>query len=283
MPVRDYKCNAHHNVLSRELMEKYMHMLPMVYQSAEPMFEVAGILAKSAKSPMVMFPLDYMAEVESMGYSVHGYNDFFGPRGGEPMLQDATELQDLSPMNLSEGRIKQILKAISFAKENKYIPCLNLSGFITATDILLSLRKVCAAWHHRREVINDFWNRFAADLLKYAELSQKAGAQIISYSDPMAACSIIGPKLSKEIAVGHLFPLLKNLQGIPGPGVIHLCGRSSYVLEDAGLITLEEIVLPEPMDYQIAITKQIGKEKSIFGHGCLNNNKKICRLTKIRL
>ncbi len=146
---------------------------------------------------------------------------------------------------------------------------------------MLSLNRVCTSWRNQKNELFSFWQRYAEELLNYSKLAQKAGAKIISYSDPMAAASILGPKWSKEIVQEIVAPFLKKLLENTKSGVIHLCGKTSYVLEDAGLAKLKEIALPQTMGYQKAVTAQIQKKPVMLGHGCLNNNKQTKTLTEI--
>lgn len=57
---------------------------------------------------------------------------------------------------------------------------------------------------------------------------KEKGCRIFSYSDPLAALSLAGPVLAKEIAKEWLSPFLKQWLALPGSGILHLCGRSSF-------------------------------------------------------
>ncbi|MDD4571973.1 MAG: uroporphyrinogen decarboxylase family protein [Clostridia bacterium] len=281
MPVRDFFCSLHHNILTKEILAEHDNLLPQAYKKACPMFKLSRAIAKNTQSPIIMFPLDYMAEAEAMGYIVKGYDDNFGLRGAGPIVENTAELALLPAIDFSSGRIKQILKAIELAQTSIYVPCLSISGFVTVADTLLSLNRVCTSWRNQKNELFSFWQRYAEELLNYSKLAQKAGAKIISYSDPMAAASILGPKWSKEIVQEIVAPFLKKLLENTKSGVIHLCGKTSYVLEDAGLAKLKEIALPQTMGYQKAVTAQIQKKPVMLGHGCLNNNKQTKTLTEI--
>jgi len=286
MAVREYPCKMHHNVLSEDLLKAWGHLLPEAYYAAEPMALLGAVMADSVGSPILTLPFDCMAEAEALGAQVTGYEDKFGLRAQGHLLKDVEELAAISFDGFCErGRIGQILSGISRAAALGYTPCINLSGYLTVADILVSIEKIFLSWRGKKNALGLFFQGFRNMLTEYATLAQQGGAKVISYGDPLAAASVAGPRMASEISRDMVVPLLRQLLDIPGGGVIHLCGKTSYALEAAEAVAVEELSLGGPCGYQEAVSLLAEKnnEKIILGHGCLNHNKKTDRLFRLRL
>ncbi len=301
MTVQDYPCQIHHNVLSDEILERWGHLLPAAYDSAAPMALLAAAMADSTGSPLLALPFDCVAEAEALGARVTGYEDRYGLRVQGHICHDVVELAGISFDGFSEnGRIRQILCAIAQGAAMGYVPCLNLSGFLSTADLLVSMEKVFLAWRSKKPILDSFFQRYTGLLIEYAFLAQQNGAKIISYSDPLAASGIVGPRLAAEISRDLVVPFLRRLLELPGGGIIQLCGKTSYALETAhsdgmvdmvdmvdvkDIVEIEEIPLKKPMAYQeavAALAKQ-STEKIILGHSCLNHNRMTDRLWRLNL
>ena len=284
MTVRDFACDMHENYLTEELLAEHAALFPHAFYRAPEMAALAGILAEKLASPIAFLPFDYMAEAEALGARVKGGADIAGLRGDGHILQELRQLAALPAMDFSTGRIAQILAAINLVKQAGYTPCLNLTGFLTVTDCLLPITQVFMGWQKEQAVLKQFFNRFAQHLLAYVTLARQNGAAIFSYADPMAAISLVGPKLSKEICENYTAPFLKALQKHEKGVVLHLCGKTSYALEQAGLAKTEVLPLAEPMLYTQALAKLAETGETVMiGHGCINKKRTTTKLIKIQL
>ncbi|MDD4571041.1 MAG: uroporphyrinogen decarboxylase family protein [Clostridia bacterium] len=285
MAIKDFACNIHENYLTDNFIKENAALFPQAFYNAPEMADLAVVLGDKAEAPVAMLPFDYMAEAEAMGAKVKWSNDAAGLRGDGHLLNEISQLANLPAIDFTKGRIAEILNAVSLVKKAGYVPCLNLSGFLTITDCLLPIARVFMGWKREKEVLEQFFQQLFDDLLVYAALAQQNHAKIVSYADPLAAISLLGPKMSAELSENYVVPFLKALQKQEGGGIIHLCGKTSYALEQAGLIEIENIDFKESVLYTRALAELAlaVDEKIIIGHGCINKKQHLNKLIQIKL
>jgi len=285
MAIKDFNCNIHENYLTAEFMAANASLFPLAFYKAKEMAQLAMLLADKVDSPITFLPFDYMVEAEALGAKVKSTNDEAGLRSAGHLFDDIKNLAKLPNINFESGRIKEVLEAIALTEKAGYMPCLNISGFLGITDCLISINEVFMNWKQEKPLLNSFFNRLSADLLQYAALAQSKGAKIFSYADPLAAISLVGPKMAAEISANYVLPLLKGLLDMPGGGVIYLCGKASFALEEAGAIKTEIISLQGDVLHTKALTEiaETSHEKIIIGYGCINKRQEVNKLIKIDL
>lgn len=276
-----FKCLIHKNILNDDFCQQHKELFPAAYTKAELMAELYIELAKSMNSSLVMLPSDYVAEAEAYGAEIIGYNDIFGLRAKGAYLDSVEQLTELSPMDFTQGRLAEIIKAITLIDQAGYIPCLNITGFFTLLEILLPIERVFAAWRKRQKGLMDFISGYEESLLKYITSGLAAGAKVISYSDPLTSLEILGRKNGQQIADELILPFLKEISGIPYNGVIHVCGISSDIL--AAHVSCLDMELKTEKYYSLAIAEQALAAEGIrfFGFGCLHHRRKTNQLTQL--
>ena len=283
--MREFACSLHNNVLSQKLVEEHGNLLPRAYFEAPAMLEMAIAVAENSHSRIMIMPFDYMAEAEAMGANLAGKDDHYGLRAAAAKYNSIKELLELPPFDFNSGRLAVIMEAFSLAIDKGYDSCLNLSGFLTVIEMLLSMPRLFSEWRKYEDELFNFAGFYKDQLIRYSTLVAEKGCKIYSYSDPVAMISVIGENKAASLFNNFLIPFLEELSATQGGGVIHLCGRTSFALEDLGLATIEEIKLADKTGYQDAVIElsNRAKDKILIGHGCLNSNKKISKLTKIVL
>jgi uroporphyrinogen-III decarboxylase len=214
-----FKCRIHKNILTDDFCQQHKELFPAAYTQADLMSELYIELAKSINSSLVMLPSDYVAEAEAYGAEITGYNDIFGLRAKGPLFDSVEQLSALSPLDFTQGRLAEIIRAITLIAQAGYIPCLNITGFFSLLETLLPIEKVFVAWRKRQKGLLDFWSVYKESLLKYITLGLTAGAKVISYSDPLTSLEILGRKNGQEIAEELILPFFKEVSSIPCKGL----------------------------------------------------------------
>ncbi len=279
-----FKCHIHKNILTEDFCREHKALFPAAYTDAAPMARLGIELAQTIGSSLVMAPSDYAAEAEAYGAEVIGYNDIFGLRPAGTYLGTIEELSALPAMDLTQGRLPEIVKAITLIDEAGYTPCLNITGLFSLLEILLPIDKVFAAWRKRSKVMLDFLSGYEKSLIEYITLALTAGAKVISYSDPLTSLEILGRKNGQQIAEELLLPFFQEISRLPNSGIIHVCGISSDILAIADVKWLE-IELKTKKYYTEAIVEQALSVQGIkfLGFGCLHHKRSAQKLTQIMI
>ncbi len=279
-----FQCEIHNNIITADLLAAFRDRFPAVYFEAEAMTDFLLAIADRNQEKLVMLPFDYMAEAMAMGAEATGFADVYGLRGTGKLLEEAGGLLALPRLDVTKGRLGQIIKAVSMIAERGYTPCLNLSGFLAIGDVLLSTEKVFLAWRGQKQVLFTFYQRYTEDLVRFADRALQAGAKVISYSDPLSAASLIGPKMAKEMGRELLIPLLQKLVALPYRGIIHVCGVSTAPLAAAGTAVLRPRRVAVASYQQVVIKAAEQTEKmEILAYGCLNRKRTTEQLVYVTL
>jgi uroporphyrinogen-III decarboxylase len=269
-----FKCYLHHDILSEEFCREHSDLFPAAYLEAAPMAIISVELARALNTPLIMLPFDYVAEAEAYGAKLIGYDDIFGLRTEGQHLRSIEELSELPPLSFTQGRLSEIIKAISLIDASEYTPCLNITGPFSLLELLLPIERVFSAWRKRQNVLLEFIASYEESLLEYITLAMNAGAKVISYSDPLTGLSLIGRKNGRQMAEELILPFFHDMARIPHSGVIHVCGISSDILTAADA-DWQEVELETEKYYSQAIIEQACSAQGIrfFGYGCLHQNK----------
>jgi uncharacterized 2Fe-2S/4Fe-4S cluster protein (DUF4445 family) len=111
------------------------------------------------------------------------------------------------------------------------------------------------------------------ELEETIKLSIKRGISIISMADGEGVSEIAGPKFFSNISGKYTIILLKKIEPLLANTncAVHLCGKLSFSLHHAGLITVKPMRYDEKMTYKEALrffAKQ--KNNKFFGHRCIH-------------
>ncbi|MDR1773330.1 MAG: hypothetical protein LBR30_00415 [Clostridioides sp.] len=144
-------------------------------------------------------------------------------------------------INLDKGRIREVLNAISILKNQGQKTVLNITGPFTIISMLIDLKFFYKALRKQKEKAEKLVDFIIENVILFAKEGAKVGADVISYSDPLASIEIVGPKVYNEIVATKTFELIKKLDENLEGKIIHICGRVSSDLENSGYIETEEL------------------------------------------
>jgi uroporphyrinogen-III decarboxylase len=251
--------------------------LNISYEESNKSAHEMAILAKALKEyknkKYCKLPFCHTVESEAFGSTII-FDQKVGNRIGKYKINDINLVEGISEIDLDEGRIAEVLRAINILKKNEENVILNITGpFSVATSIMdsgLFYRSV----RKNREKINKLLEIIESSIVEFILAGVKQGVDFISFADPVGTMDIVGPKIYKDISGQSTYNILKRVESRLGKTIIHICGKTSTSLEAIGLIEVERIKA-EGQDY-LDIIKNIKEERKdikFIGHWCLNLNK----------
>lgn len=244
---------------------------PEVHTRAEYMVMLSQELKKYKKDRLCRVPFCNTLEAEAMGANIKLGDYKIGPRVKEYAFKSMEELKYIKEIDLDKGRIKEVLKAVETLSSEGEIVALNLEGPFTIISSLIDPMVFYRAIRKNTEIVYEVIKVIEDNIIKYALEGIKRGAKIISYGDPVGTMDMVGPQIYKDLSGKSTYEILKNLEEHLDGALIHLCGKTSTDLENAGLIKSEPRKYDEELTYGQAIENLLKENKTvkIIGHNCI--------------
>lgn len=193
------------------------------------------------------------------------------------------EQSDLDKIKVADpeqdGRLPLHLKTINLVKEKigedvpifKYVP-----GPLTLTSILRGQDQFLMDLVRNPEFVYDILKPSTESSKRFAVATVEHGTDIVVVADPIASSTVISPKTFDQFALSPIKEVLKAISEVGGIPSLHICGKTSPILErmvDAGARIIE-------LDYQVDLAfakNKVGKKVCIEGNvdpvGVLLNGK----------
>lgn len=193
-------------------------------------------------------PFCLTSEVEALGATVNIGDNLIEPRitqyNDQPL---EVIMENYSPVEVTTGRMGVVLEAISELRNSRVPVIGNVSGHIsTATSVIdpLEMFKMLRREPERAARFLAFINDY---LIRYALEMVKAGADVISISDPTATGEILGPRNFQKFAVPYYQKIIQALHQEGIPVILHICGNASNIVEslnsvEANALSFDSIV-----------------------------------------
>ncbi len=277
--IVDFKCKkANSSGFSDEIINDLKLEFPKCYQDAEIMAEISRRIEKESGNLLCILPFCHTVEAEAFGASINLSEGIFGPRAATYAYQSVEELLALPNIDFTQGRISAVLKACQILKAQGETVALEVSGFLTILNSLIDVTKIFKAWRKEPETVTNIFHKISANIYRFCEEAKKAGVSIVSYADPAGSVNIVGPKFTEKLAVGYTYPLLKKVSSLSDENfILHLCPKTSLIFFGLELAERKNLLLEEPIAYNEACLKAIGRE-TVIGQACLKDTQCIlCR------
>lgn len=244
---------------------------PMVHTKGEYMSKLSKALKENKKDIVCRLPFCNTVEAEAFGGKIKLGDDKTGPRVESYVCDSLEELISLNKMDLNSGRIKEVLKAVELLKAQNEIVVLNIEGPFTIISSLIDSTKFYKAIRKNRDVVNDLLYVIEKSIVEYAIEAERRGVDIISYSDPVGALDLVGPKVFKEVSGPSSIRIIKGMREKISKSVIHVCGKTSSSIENMGMCSSERIEYDKGKKYGVAMM-EIFRERQdcqLLGHACI--------------
>lgn len=184
MKIQDFNCTYDNAVgINSEITKKLNLTFPDAYLHWDTMAEVAKAIQEHEGADFCELPFCHTVEAEAMGGKVNYGNEIAGPRAGEYVCTSVEEILELPEINFEEGRIHQVLLACRELREQGKHVVLDVSGPFTVLNVLIDPKYVFKAMRKTPEIMQKVFDKIGAELLKYIEIAQEYGVDMISYAD----------------------------------------------------------------------------------------------------
>lgn len=270
--ILDYQCTYDNAVgISSEITEKLDLTFPDAYLHWDTMVKIALEIKKQEGASFCELPFCHTLEAEAMGGIVNFGNAMAGPRAKEYICETPDEVLALPEIDYEKGRISETLKACKYLRDQGENVALMISGPFTILNVLMDAGLVFRFLRKQPEKMQQIFDKFAEELLRFLKKALEYDVNIISYADSSGGLNILGPKNTQYVMEHFAYPFLKRAQEIvAGKAQIFLCPKTSYALLGTDKMTWEEIPIPGPMKYADAAL--LVKDRApIVGQVCIKN------------
>ena len=270
--IKDFKCTYANSVgISEEVTSKLSLTFPDAYLHWDTMAQVAEALKETDGASFCELPFCHTVEAEAMGGIVNYGNEKTGPRAKEYTCTKPEELLELKEMDLSQGRIHEVLLACQHLREKGENVVLEVAGPFTILNVLIDAKHVFKGMRKQPEVMKEVFWKIGNQLLDYIKEAQKYGVNMISYADSSGGLNILGPKMAEQVVEDFTYEFLKKVEEIVSDdAIVLLCPKTTFALLGTDKCEFVDVKLPEPMRYGEACISMIGKEK-FLGQMCIKN------------
>ena len=272
--IRDYPCfKGIETKITPEIEASLGLKFPQTYLEAEPMAKAALAVQAGNDSTYAVLPFCHTVEGDAFGGKVNYGDARIGPRGAEPILNKLEEVLGLADFDLENGRIKEVLDAVSLLKKEGAKVMLEVSGPVTVLNIVIDPKEIFINMRKQPELMAKVYEKLSRNLIAYMKEAWRRGVDMISYADSAAAVDIIGSRMLSGFVDDFVYPFFKKLEGEMGErDVIHLCPKTAYALIDCEKADVVELPVDTELTYGETLELARGKERFI-GCRCINNIK----------
>ena len=270
--IREYKCTYSNSVgISAEVTEGLGLEFPDAYMHSDTMQILAKAIKAHDDADFCLLPFCRTVEAEAMG-AVLNYGDAnTGPRAGDPICESCEDVLALPDVDVTKGRMSEVLDACAKLKAEGETVCLEVTGPFTMLNALMEPRKVFKAYRKDHEGMVKVLEKLGASLLEYIEAGKEAGVDVIIFSDSAGAPELLGPKFMTQAVEDFYHPFLKKIEGLMDESCIFLlCPKFAYAVIDTGYGEFRDHQLEEGTDFLKAMLQMKGEVK-IAGQVCIKN------------
>ncbi len=271
-----FKCsNSNHEMIPKELLKELKIDYCNIYKDSTAISLLSKKIKDYKKETICRLPFCSTIEAENLGALINHGDNSGGPRVSDYFIKTIDAISNVKNIDLTKGKIRDVLEAVSKLKSSRETVCLYVSGPITIATSLMDSSLFYKAFRKDREKLITLLKVIEDSLVDYILEAAAVGANIISYADPVGTIDIVGPKMYEVLSGKITYSILKRIEGKLDNTIVHLCGKTSTSLEAIGLINPNTIDLNEPAPYD-EILRNLTKEKnstSFIGHWCINMRK----------
>lgn len=244
---------------------------PGAHEKSREICVLAKALRKYHKDSICRVPFCLTVEAEALGANIKLGDEKIGPRVGEYAFKSLEELKKIKAINLTKGRISEVLNAVESLSKQGETVALSVQGPFTIMSSLIDPLIIYKAVRKDRAAVEAFMEVICSSIEEYIQEALKMGVKIISFGDSAGSLDILGPKTYKDYSGRYSHAVLKRIEDKLGKAYVHLCGVTSTSMDKAGFIKSTPIEVEGNMTYGEALEKLINTrdDVKIIGHNCL--------------
>jgi uroporphyrinogen-III decarboxylase len=268
----DFKCILDKfEEIPESIVEETGVTFPGAHEKSSEIEVLSKALRNYHKDSICRVPFCLTVEAEALGANIKLGDEKIGPRVGEYAFKNIEDLKNIKAINLTKGRISEVLKAVESLSCQGETVALIVQGPFTIMSSLIDPLLIYKAIRKDRAAVEVFMEAICSSIEEYVQEALKRGAKIISFGDSAGSLEILGPKMYKDFSGRYSHAVLKSLEDKLGKAYVHLCGVTSTSMDRAGFIKSTPIEVDPNMTYGEALEKLINtrEDVKIIGHNCL--------------
>jgi uroporphyrinogen-III decarboxylase len=244
---------------------------PSAHRRCSELSVLAKALKEYHKDSVIRVPFCLTIEAEALGANIKLGDERIGPRVGEYVFSSIEDMKNIKTIDLSKGRISEVLKSVENLSSEGETVALSVQGPFTIMSSLIDPLLFYKAVRKDRESAETFMEAICNSIVIYIEEALKRGVKIISFGDSVGSISILGPKMYKDFSGRYSHTVLKSIENKLGRAFVHLCGVTSTSLDKAGLIKSTPLYVDMDLNYGEALEKVVKAREDVklIGHNCL--------------
>ena len=219
------------NMMFEDIMKKSGCLWPDAHSNAEKMAGLAYALNEAGGFENYGVPFCMTVEAEAMGAKVDMGNLLCEPHVVHSPLASVTDMDQLTPIDPKEGRVKVVVDAIRLLKaKGTDIPIIgNLTGPISTAGTLVDMSNLLKEYRKKPGESARLMDYITEQLIAFGKAQIDAGADAICISEPSGTGEILGPARFREYTVRYVNKVLDALD-VPVK-IVHICGDLKSVYE----------------------------------------------------
>ncbi|MBQ8598550.1 MAG: methylcobamide--CoM methyltransferase [Oscillospiraceae bacterium] len=249
--IMDYHCGYDSAVGLGLWAEKEPSLqFPQAYCQREQMALLAQTIRREDGGAFCLLPFCHTLEAEAYGATIDLGDGLTGPRARGYRFSSWKELAELPPLKMETPRLQETLAACRLLKEKGESVLFQISGPMTTLNSLLPSEQLFRALMKETDLVLELFRRMGQDSLRLLKAAEEAGADLLSYADPMASVSIVGPRLTEIISREFTAPYLKQAdRRLKAESLLLLCPKTAFALLGTELAQWKEHSLPPGLTY----------------------------------
>ena len=270
--IKDFNCTYDNSAgISSAVTEGLGLTFPEAYLHWDTMAKLSKALKEHDGAAFCELPFCHTVEAEAMGGIINYGNEVAGPRAKEYICTSPEEILELQPMDLSTGRIHEVLLACQALKEQGEHVVLEVSGPFTILNVLIDAKYVFKGMRKKPELMKDVFWKLGQEILRFMKEAKKYGVEMISYADSSGGLNILGPKMAEQAVEDFTYGFLKQVEELADDEtIILLCPKTTFALLGTGYAKFRDLALPQGTRYGEACIEMRGKAK-FAGQMCIKN------------
>ncbi|MEG2984426.1 MAG: uroporphyrinogen decarboxylase family protein [Peptostreptococcaceae bacterium] len=269
----DFKCNQNDNEnIPIDIIKDSKVEFPNLHTNAKDISYISKILKYHKADHICKVPFCTTVEAEALGAYINLGDDKSCPRIKKYAYNSLDELSNIKNINFEKGRISEVLESINILSKEEIVT-LNVCGPMTIISLLIDLKYFYKGVRKNKPLIEKVMKQLEDNIVEYIVKGYESGAKIISYSDPVGAIEIVGPKIYEDVVSKTTINIIKRISDKLNGCIIHLCGKTSTALHNFGICNFNEIKYDYNITYGEALCELLSDEGiKIVGNNCLKKS-----------
>lgn len=222
------------NMVVEETMDLSGRSWPAAHSDAEAMADLAAAQYENGGFENFGVPFCMTVEAESLGAQVSLGDRIHEPRVTRYCIENCGQWRRLKELDPSQGRPATVCRAVALLRRrNPDVPVVaNLTGPISLASSLVDPVVFYKEMRRRPEDVTALMTFVSDQLIRFGRAQLRAGADILTISDPSGTGEILGPQAFADFALPALNRILTALAPLARGTIVHICGRLISVAEE---------------------------------------------------